>query len=138
MAKFLKSNLGNEFRTSLKFDQDERFSATLSWFHIEKQNLARIILNTNPAFWETSGLQRSEGVDLDVFYAVTPEWQVLFSGIVMDTIYVSDDNPAYVGQRLPGVPKWSYSLWSKYTFSTGNLRGLSFGGGVVSKPEILP
>lgn len=134
----LPPETGEGLEFGLKFDIDQRFSATLSWFHIEKKNLARLILNTNPAFWETSGLQRSKGVDLDVFYAVTPDWQVLFSGVVMDTVYVSDDNPAYIGQRLPGVPKWSYSLWNKYTFSSGNLRGLSVGGGVVSKPEILP
>ncbi|GIL14580.1 MAG: hypothetical protein BroJett038_33000 [Chloroflexota bacterium] len=134
----LPPETGEGLEVGLKFDITRRFSGTLSWFHIEKQNLARLVLNSNPAFWETTGLQRSKGVDLDVFYAITPDWQVLFSGVVLDTTYVSDDNPAYIGQRLPGVPKWSYSLWSKYTFSSGSLSGFSFGGGLVSKPEILP
>lgn len=133
----LPPETGEGLEAGLKLDLNQKLSATLSWFTIDKKNLARIIPGTNPAFWEATGLQRSRGVDLDLFYAITPDWQLLASGALIDAFYVTDANPAYVGTQIGSVPKWSYSLWTKRSFSGGPLRGFNIGGGIVSKPAVL-
>jgi iron complex outermembrane receptor protein len=134
----LPPETGEGIEVGIKLDLNQRLSATLSWFKIDKKNLARIIQGTNPAFWEATGLQRSKGVDLDLFYAITPDWQLIASGAVIDAFYVTDNNPIFIGTQIGGVPEWSYSLWTKYGFSSGNLKGFHMGGGLVSKPSVLP
>ena len=134
----LPPETGEGLELGIKLDLNQRLSATLSWFTIDKKNLSRIILGTNPAFWEPTGLQRSRGVDLDLFYAVTPDWQLIASSALIDATYISDNNPIFIGTQIGSVPKWSHSLWTKYGFSDGNLKGFSVGGGIVSKPSVLP
>lgn len=125
---------GKGFETGLKFDLTGKFSATVSWFTIDKTNLARGIPNTLPQRWEASGLQRSRGVDMDFFYAVTPDWQVMANAAFIDAYYV-EDRPALVGTQIAGVPKRAYSLWNKYTFPSGFLKGFSIGGGAIIRSE---
>lgn len=130
---------GEGLEVGIKFDLAKRLSATLSWFDIKSENLPRGILNSNPYRWEATGEQASKGVDFDLFYAITPDWQLLASGAILDATYVTDSDPHNVGTQLPSVPKWSYSLWNKYTFPSGSsLRGFSMGGGAVWKPAVLP
>ena len=40
-----------------------------------------------------------------------------------------------VGSRLPGAPRYSGSLWSKYAVQAGPLVGLELGGGVYYVDE---
>lgn len=133
----LPPQTGEGVEVGLKLDISERISATLSYFKIDKTNVPRSIPNSAPTQWETSGLQRSEGVDLDLFYAITPEWQVLLSASKLDAYYVSDQTAALVGKRIGFVPESSYSLWTKRSFTSGPLKGFSLGGGVVHTGEAI-
>lgn len=128
---------GEGWEAGVKLDINQRVAMTLSWFTVDRTNLARGIPNTVPQEWEASGLQRSKGVDLDLFYAITPDWQLLASGTLLNARYVNDGDANLIGTRIPNVPKWSWSLWNKYTFSSGRLKGLSIGGGAVSRAAAL-
>ena len=124
---------GEGLEIGTKLDLNNRLSMTLSWFTIDRTNLARGIPNTVPQAWEASGLQRSRGIDLDLFYAVTPDWQLVGSAAWMNARFINDGDANLIGTRIGGVPAWSWSLWSKYTLPSGALKGFSFGGGVVSR-----
>lgn len=124
---------GEGLEAGMKLDLPNRVSLTLSWFTVDRTNLARGIPNRIPAEWEASGLQRSKGVDLDVFYAITPDWQLLVSGALINARYVNDGDASLIGTRIGNVPKWSWSVWNKYTFADGPLKGFSIGGGAVSR-----
>lgn len=128
---------GNGLEAGIKLDLTNKLSATLSWFTIDKTNLARGVPNTVPQEWVASGLQRSKGVDLDVFYAVTPDWQIMASGSVLNARFVNDGDANLVGTRIGAVPRWAWSIWNKYTFSSGPLKGFNIGGGAVSHAEML-
>lgn len=129
---------GKGLEAGAKLDLNEKFSGTVSWFTIDKTNLARAIPNTLPQQWEASGLQRSKGVDMDFFYAVTPDWQVMANATFLDAYYVNDGNPALIGTKIPSVPDWAWAAWTKYTFSSGPLKGFSIGGGAVSRDKSYP
>jgi iron complex outermembrane receptor protein len=124
---------GEGLEVGVKLEFNDKLSLTLSWFTIDRTNLARGIPNTVPQAWEASGLQRSRGVDLDFFYAINPNWQVIASAASTDARYVNDGNASLIGTRIGGVPATSWSVWSKYNFATGPLKGFSFGGGVISR-----
>lgn len=124
---------GEGLEVGLKLDLNNKLSMTLSWFTVDRTNLARGIPNTVPQQWEASGLQRSKGMDLDLFYNVTPDWQVLVSAASINARYVNDGDASLIGTRVGNVPEWSWSVWNKYTFSHDTLKGFSIGGGAVSR-----
>lgn len=124
---------GEGLEIGAKLDLNNKLSMTVSWFTVDRTNLARGIPNTIPQQWEASGLQRSKGVDLDLFYNVTPDWQVLVSAASINARYVNDGDASLIGTRVGNVPEWSWSVWNKYTFSADRLKGFSIGGGVVSR-----
>lgn len=128
---------GKGLEAGFKLDLADRFSMTLSWFDIERTNLARGVIGAFPSRWEASGLQRSKGSDMDLFYAVTPNWQLIANAALIDARFVNDNNPALIGTRIASVPKWSWAIWNKYTFSSSALKGLSLGGGVISRASTL-
>lgn len=107
---------------------DKRLSATAALFHITKQN----VLATNPA--DTSqqiqaGEVRSQGFDLNISGAITPEWRVI-GGYAYTDAQVTEDTTLPIGVRLQNIPLHSFGLWTVYEFRTGPLKGLGFGGGV--------
>ncbi len=124
---------GEGLEVGTKLDLNKKLSLTLSWFTVDRTNLARGIPNTIPQQWEASGLQRSKGVDMDLFYAVTPDWQVLVSAAAINARYVNDGDASLIGTRVGNIPRWSWSVWNKYTFSSDALKGFSIGGGLVSR-----
>lgn len=107
---------------------DKRLGLSAALFHITKQN----VLATNPA--DTSqqiqaGEVRSQGFDLNVSGAITPEWR-LIGGYAYIDAEVTEDTTIPVGARLQNIPMHSFGLWSVYEFDSGPLKGVGFGGGV--------
>src|ERR1019366_6447263 len=107
---------GEGLEVGVKYDISKRLSATLSWFDIKNTGVPLGVVGSNPYSWVAGGLQESKGEDFDLFYAITPNWQLLSSGAIFNAVYVTDTSPINVGKQLGGVPKWSVSLWNKYTF----------------------
>jgi iron complex outermembrane recepter protein len=104
-----------------------RLAATLAYFDITKENVAT---PTNiPTVFVATGEQQSRGVEFDLTGEILPGWNAIVT-YTHTQAQVTRDNLTPIGNRLAGVPDNSLSLWTTYTFQTGGLQGLGFGGGV--------
>jgi iron complex outermembrane receptor protein len=121
---------GEQFEVGVRQEFfDSRLAATLALFDITKQN----VLTTDPvdeSFSVQTGRQRSRGIEFDLVGEPLPGWNVIANYAYIDA-FVSEDNDIPEGERLPGIPRNSASLWTTYEIRQGNLQGLGFGVGVV-------
>lgn len=109
---------------------DKRLGITAAVFDITKQN----VLATDPTDPSGSrqvqaGEVRSQGFDINISGAITPEWRVIGGYAYIDA-EVTKDTTIPVGARLQNIPMHNLGLWSVYEFGSGPLKGLGFGGGV--------
>jgi iron complex outermembrane recepter protein len=117
----------------------ERLNGHLSWFDIEKTNIAerKTITQTDPV----TGLPivrtvdvpgqtgRSRGYEAQLAYDPTPDWTLSLGYAYTDAkISASETAPATVGRRFQGAKKHSLNLLSRYSFATGPLKGFHLGG----------
>jgi iron complex outermembrane receptor protein len=135
------TGVGKEF--GFKFDMMEnRFSATMSFYEIEKENIVRIDRDAQAADppvlqYVASGTEKSRGIEFDFVYQPNNNYQLVMSYAYIDKAYVvsNTDAPETEGMRLPSAPKNSVSVWNKYTFTDGPLDGFFLGGGIVYRDE---
>ncbi len=131
---------------------DNKLSGTFTVFQLERQDLARNDIAKREAdprnndsdpdndifFVTTSGLERSQGLELDLIWTPNTNYQLLLAySYTWDAKLVS--NPALevgsvaeqvlIGRRLRTAPDHLFSMFNKYTFSKGPLKGVSLGGG---------
>lgn len=106
-------------------------------FDITKQNVAA----PDPRFplgglSVATGEQQSRGVEFDLSGEILPGWNIIASYTYTDA-EVTQHNVTPIGNRLAGIPKHSFNVWTTYTIQTGSLQGLGFGVGVnyVGKRE---
>ena len=104
---------------------DDRLSATLAAFHIEKENVLALdpATNTNRAM----GKARSQGFDLQLTGQVTDAVRVIGAFAYIDAEVTKGDNTIPAGSRILGVAKRSGSLLGVYEFQEGALRGSDLG-----------
>lgn len=130
-GSFLEPEEGEQFEIGAKQELfDGRASATVAAFWIAKQNVSTPDPAT-PTFRVQTGEQKSRGAEIELTGELLPGWDLIATGAYLDA-YVSRDNTFPVGSLLPGAPEWSGSLWSKYTFPSGSMKGLSCGLGAFS------
>ncbi len=124
----LEPEEGEGFEVGLKSELfDRRLLATLAYFNLTKQNVATADPN-DPRFSVATGEQESQGVELDLVGEISPGWNLIASYSYIDA-EISEDNRFDEGNRLPGVPEHSASLWTTYEIQSGDLTGLGFGLG---------
>ena len=104
-----------------------RLSTSLALYDIKRQNVSTPDPVT-PTFRIQTGEQTSRGVEIEAAGSLVRGWDLSFSASYIDA-EVSRDNTFRVGSKLPGAPRYSASLWSKYTVQGGPLAGLELGGG---------
>jgi len=128
---FLDPEKGRQFEVGAKQQfLDEKLGANLAVFWITKRNVSTPDPVT-PTFRIQTGEQKSSGAELDVTGAILPGWDVVLTGAYLDA-YVSRDNTIPVGAILPAAPEWSGSIWNKYRFQSGPLKGFGLGAGATS------
>jgi iron complex outermembrane receptor protein len=110
-----------------------RLSTSLAIYHITRQNVSTPDPVT-PTFRVQTAEQRSQGAELELAGTILPGWDIISSASYIDA-EVTRDNTFGPGSRLPGAPRYSASLWTKYTLRTGLLAGLQFGGGAYYVDE---
>ena len=124
----LEPETGEGYEVGVKADLlRSKLLATLSYFDITKQNVAV----SDPVNFGSSlatGEQQSRGVELDITGEILPGWNIIASYAYTDA-EVTEDEPARIGSRLPGIPRHSAGLWTTYEIQAGNLQGLGFGLG---------
>jgi iron complex outermembrane receptor protein len=142
-GNYARSFLGNYFWTSQPYAPEtsrqfeggiktswwqERVTATLAVYEILKHNMLMADPN-NPPLNIPVGEARSRGIEVDITGQVTPNLSLIGAFAYTDT-RVTQDSTGNQNHRLPNVPLQSGSLWAKYAFRDGALRGLSLGTGV--------
>ncbi|WP_299347294.1 TonB-dependent siderophore receptor [uncultured Pseudoxanthomonas sp.] len=121
---------------------DNRLTATLAFFDIEKSNtVAPIACNAGVGGTcsQQVGAERSKGTEFELNYQVSENLQ-LIGGIAYTDAYVSETYAAgaapLVGARLTNSALKSANLWTRYDFSEGPLRNLGIGAGLSYSSEI--
>lgn len=125
-GKSFKPEDGVGYEVGIKSELfDDRLSATLAAFHIEKENVLALdpATNTNRAM----GKARSQGLDLQVSGQVSDAVRVIGAFAYIDAEVTKGDKTIPAGSRILGVAKRSGSLLGVYEFQDGALRGSDLG-----------
>ena len=106
--------IGEQFEAGIKTSLfDERFLATLAYYHLTKDNLLTPDLSTaDPDDSIAVGQERSQGIELDITGQITDALSVIGSYAYTDA-RVTKDNSGFQGRQLSNVPENSGSLWLK-------------------------
>ncbi len=124
---------GHQWEGGVKLDLwDGKVSATASVYQLTRSNVVTSDL-VHPGFVTQTGEQQSQGFELDSQAILAEGWQVIAAYSYVDA-KVTKDNVYPVGDHPNNVPPQSLSLWTKYTFTDGTLKGLggSIGGSFYS------
>lgn len=125
-GKSFKPEEGVGYEVGIKSELfDERLSATLAAFHIEKENVLTLDPATNTD--RAIGKARSQGFDLQVTGQVTDAIRVIGALAYIDAEVTKGDKAIPTGSRILGVAKRSGSLLGVYEFQDGALRGSDLG-----------
>ncbi len=125
----LEPEAGEGFEVGIKTELlNRRLLLALAYFNLTKRNVATAD-PSDPRSSIATGEQRSQGIELDMVGEISPGWDLIASYAYIDAA-IAADNRFETGNRLPGVPEHSASLWTKYEIQSGNFAGLGFGLGV--------
>jgi iron complex outermembrane receptor protein len=119
-------------KTSLK---DGRISGTLSFYEVKNTNIIQNVVgfaaNGDTVFTDfQSGEQESKGVELDVVFSPTDNFQVYAAYSHQNPIYtVNPAFPVLEGKPLEGSTKNLASMWAKYRFTHEGVKGVYVAGG---------
>ena len=126
-----------------KFQMMDGFiSGSASVFNLEQKNVA---LRDFAAEAETdispiytySGLARSEGAEADLVITVSRNYQIIMAwSRLWEARTVESDDELQAGVRLNNAPEAMFSLYNKYTFIDGKLKGAFLAGGIRWTDEI--
>ncbi|MGH8611839.1 MAG: TonB-dependent siderophore receptor [Gammaproteobacteria bacterium] len=123
-----------QYEAGLKVDTlGGRLSANLAFYELTKQNILTPDL-ANPFFSVQIGEARSQGIEIDLTGDITPSWSVIATYALTET-EIQKDNGGAQGKELPNVPRHGGSLWSRYQFPAGDLKGVFLGAGVFLQSE---
>jgi iron complex outermembrane receptor protein len=146
-----------------------RLSGTLTFFDVKNKNIVNDLAQTDDTgsvviFNVQSGEQRSRGVELDATATLSDNWQLYFSYSYMDARITefSGNDDAILAQdpsTLDSAGQQNYrnvkrfndaplqmsapqlaNLWTRYDFTSGELRGFYVAGGInyVYDQALLP
>ena len=107
-----------------------RMNANLAFFELTKRNISQPNPNAELAamgYQVFLGKGRSRGIELDVSGNLNENVSLISTYSYTDTRVVKDAN--FEGKEFFNVPKHAGSLWSKYTFTQDNMKGLWTGAG---------
>lgn len=120
----LEPQLATQYEAGIKTEfLDGHLNATLSFYHLTKENLPAADLTTLDPFDSiTIGEARSRGIEFDVTGQLTDRVSMIGCYSYIDAKITKDQqqdesgNPlrGNQGHRLPGPPRHSGSLWAKY------------------------
>lgn len=115
---------------------DNRLTATLAYYDIDRTNLAyrdtaREIATGRSPYYIFGNAESSKGLEFDANYSPIDNYQIIFGWSHVGTAETTTSNNAsFVGRRFGGIPKNTYVLWNRYTFSQEPLKNLSVALGI--------
>lgn len=154
--------MGVKFETA-----DGKLSGTLSYFNIKRDGGSQTDPNKNNvntdlydaltalgtpaaiasrnAQWSSrpigdliqGGEQKGKGLELDIVYQPTKNWQIVGSYADVDHKFTKSAVAATIGETYPQAIKTRYSILSKYTFTEGEAKGAFVGLGLSGGTKSL-
>ena len=127
-----------------------RLTANLAVYRIrQKGTLYNASAPGNPDLMIQIGEEEAKGVELDVTGQIMPHWDVVVTYAYNDAVIKSAGKTDLdlIGQQKPNAPKNQGSIWTKYTFPSGPVKGFGIGAGgnfvternvSLSKTQTLP
>ncbi|MCE7074568.1 TonB-dependent siderophore receptor, partial [Bordetella bronchiseptica] len=110
---------GKQWEAGLKYmPQDTGYEATLAAYDLRERN-RQTNDPSDPTNQVQTGKTRTRGIELEFRGRVTPQMDV-----------IANYNYTDIDPQLEGLPKHTFSLWSKYRFSVGDVHGFAAGAGV--------
>lgn len=144
--KFLAADLlGRGWEVGTKFDiGDGRLLGTVTYFTNEESS--RLDIDTvNQVLYQlpggtvriAAGQTQTKGYESEWVWTPQLNYQVLLSGsyFTKKNEVTNPAEPREIGSHLESVPRYTVSLWNKYTFTTGALKGAYVGGGFTALGE---
>lgn len=124
--------------SGFKFDLlANKLSASATLFQVESTGeaqrdfLREITLGRAPIFVE-GGTKRARGVDIELYYTPVQNDQLVIGYTrTWEAKVISDvTNPLNVGRRLEKTPSSQLSIWNRYEFTKGPMKGVFLGTGM--------
>ena len=129
----LKPERFDNYELGAKWEPIEGLLATAAIYRLDRTN-TRLTDPANPAQFILTGEQRSKGIELGLERSISDNWQVS-AGYAWQKAEVTERtsacNPEVAPCRVPLVPRHSFSLWSRYDFTTQ----LGAGLGVIARSK---
>lgn len=127
-----------------------RLNASLAVYQMRDENRAMedtdlthvCTENANQRCMRAAGKIQSRGIEAEVSGTPVPGWNISSSYAFNRTVYLSDTNPANVGQTVTGYanPRHLLKIWTQYALGNrvldGALAGWSIGGGVIAQSAL--
>lgn len=134
----LKAETSQQWEAGIKTDLfDGRWSATLAYFDLTKQNIATghpdPVLAALGVSVQT-GEARNKGIEMDIVGEVLPGLDVI-ANYAYTNSEITQTNEGTIGNRFPNVPKHAGSLWTTYRFQEQALKGWKVGAGLLARGE---
>lgn len=130
----LPPETSTSYEVGAKFDLFDGITANITAFDIHKRNVLYNEIIAGDTVAKTAGRVRSQGVEMDLAGALTPNMNVIASYSYTAAKVLED--PDYAGKPLPNVPRHTGSLFLTYDIHNvfaGNTLTLGGGGHGVSR-----
>lgn len=113
-----------------------RLAGSVSFYGVKREDIssrdsAREVATARQPWFIYGDAEESQGLEFDLSYNPQANWQIMLGyAHATKAKTVTSTSPARVGLPLAAFPKDVISLWTKYDFRTGDLAGISIGGGL--------
>lgn len=121
---------------------DGKLSGSVAYFNIKRSN----VVQTYPAVpvppgipqFFLSGLEGSEGVEVEIYYTPSEAWQFILSYAHTDARILESNRSTDVGLQLAQTSPDAFSVITKHSVLRGALKGLSLGALVIHRAGPIP
>ncbi|MBD9457895.1 TonB-dependent siderophore receptor [Pseudomonas sp. PDM05] len=126
----LKPITSRQYEVGVKYEPIGWDTAmTLSVYDLRKEDDTYLDSTTNT--YRQVGESRAKGAEVEINSNISPNLNVTAAYTYTDARITKDFAGSLVeGRQMTGVPRNQASVWGKYRVLDGQLKGLSFGGGV--------
>lgn len=131
-GQLLDPRTGKQVEIGLKGEfLDKRLNGHVALFRMEDENRAMTDPD-NPLFSMAAGKMRNQGFEAEISGSPAPGWDITagYAYTTTKTLKGTEDQKSQ--QYVFITPRHTFNLWTKYTFATGALEGLSLGAGLRS------
>lgn len=119
---------GTNYEIGAKYKFNQRGLLGIALFNADKRNV--LVYNANTDYNETAGKVSSRGLELDVNYNITDQWNISANYAYIDA-QVEEDLRLPKGARLSNVAKHSGTFTTNYEFLQDGERKAGVGGSVI-------